>query len=91
MGNQHLHPVIQQILDSVTEPRHVRCLEVENKIDALRPDFSEAEEIIDAVVNALVARYDHALLDDIRHYATYLGKALERAEVEYTSGDLDRE
>lgn len=85
MGNQHLSPLIQQILDSACQPRHVRQLEIEKQITALCPDFFEANEILAALEAALRARYDHALLDDAAHYFTYLGKALERAEQEYTS------
>lgn len=85
MGNAHLPPLIQQILDAACQPRAARFLELERAITTMQPDFFEAQEILAALEAALRARYDHALLDDCAHYFLYLGKALERAEQEYTS------
>ena len=101
MGNQHLDPLFAKILDAVTAPRSVRQLEIEQKIDAHRPDFSEAVELLHAIEAALRARYDHAMLDDVAHYFLYTRKALERAELhgtqpyagsaDYHNDDPDRE
>jgi hypothetical protein len=101
MGNQHLPPVIQQILDSALTPRYVQQSDIERRIDAFRPDFSEAEDLLHAIEASLRARYDHALLDDLAHYLTYARKALERAELaqtepyinsaDYHNDDPDRE
>jgi len=90
MGHQHLDPIFARILDNISEPRSVRQLDIEQKIDNHRPDFSEAQEILHALEQALRHRYDHALLDDIAHYFTYTRKALERAEADYMS-PTDRE
>lgn len=96
-----LPQVIQQILDSALTPRYQRQLEIERKIDVYRPDFCEAEDLLHAIESALLARYDHALLDDFRHYITYACKALNRAELnttepyagsaDYHGDDPDRE
>ena len=85
MGNQHLPPLIQNILDAACQPRHVRQIEIEKQIVTLSPDFYEAQCLLHAIEAALRTRYDHALLDDARHYFEALTKCLERAEQEYTS------